>query len=289
MDLKINFIGIGAEKAGTTWLSKMLDQHPEIELSEPKEVQYFNKKSSYIFNFKNRNFNKTFKWYSKHFKHCKNNCVKGEFSTQYLIDKEAPKRIKIKFPDIKIIVCLRNPIDRAYSQYLMYKNYFKKEKRDFEDVVRLEEEYIDKGLYSFHINRWLKYFDKKQIIFLFIEDIKQNPLIEIKKLYKFLEVDDEFIPNKINEKVNSSREINNVLILSLMKYLSQAMILFNLSNVIKKIKESGFKEKIINLSTRKIVYRNMENCTRKYLIKKFIKDIEQLEILFKKDLSKWKR
>ncbi len=88
---KIDFIGIGAAKSGTTWLFHCLGQHPQICLSEPKEINYFNQRGSFR-NF-NKNHTKPFSWYINHFRHCQANKIKGEFSPIYLYDEIAPSRI----------------------------------------------------------------------------------------------------------------------------------------------------------------------------------------------------
>ena len=126
-DFNIDFIGIGTSKAGTTWVSEMLDAHPGICMSEPKEVNYFNEQNNYSINIKNYNYGKGFNWYKKHFLHWRTGQIIGEFTPKYLADLKAPLRIKNAFPDVKLIVCLRDPVDRAFSQYNFIK-YFKKKK-----------------------------------------------------------------------------------------------------------------------------------------------------------------
>jgi hypothetical protein len=76
----IDFIGIGAQRCGTTTLAKTMAQHPQICMSQPKEVKYFNLETSYISKKENQNFYKDLSWYEKHFLHCETACLKGEFS-----------------------------------------------------------------------------------------------------------------------------------------------------------------------------------------------------------------
>ena len=102
----IDFIGIGAEKAGTTQVSEMLAAHPEICMSEPKEVSFFNKTESYMQGGINKHYGKDISWYKKHFGHQKKGQILGEFTTVYLYDKEAPKNIHQLYPHTKLIVCL---------------------------------------------------------------------------------------------------------------------------------------------------------------------------------------
>ena len=106
-DFKVDFMGIGAQKGGTTWIAKCLSEHPDICMSEPKEILYFNKFSSFSNKCPINNYHKkTFSWYRKHFLHCKKGQINGEFSAEYFYDKEAPRLIRKYFPDIKLIVLL---------------------------------------------------------------------------------------------------------------------------------------------------------------------------------------
>ena len=103
-----DFIGIGAEKAGTSWIYYCLHQHPSID-TRIKETYFFNMGS---------NWSKGFEWYESFFKHCHPTAKTGEFSPGYLTDPVAPEKIYKKHPNTKLIVSLRNPVDRAFSAYI---------------------------------------------------------------------------------------------------------------------------------------------------------------------------
>ena len=203
-DFRIDFIGIGAAKAGTTWVTDCLFEHPEVCFSEPKEVRYFNEKISFARKYENKDHNKSFSWYKKHFLHCKKTNLIGEFSPHYLYDKKAPALIKQHFPDVKLIVCLRNPIDRAYSEYGMHRYYTLAEKRAFEDAIKEEAEYIGKGLYFEQLERVLQYFSKDQMHIILFDDIVNNPESVLKKLFDFLGIDSSIAPELVQEKTNIS-------------------------------------------------------------------------------------
>ena len=76
---------------------------------------------------------------------CEVGKIKGEFSTSYLWDESAAKRIYKEFPNVKIMICLRDPVERMFSQYLYHKNVLRKEKRGFIDVVEAVSEYTEKA------------------------------------------------------------------------------------------------------------------------------------------------
>ena len=101
-----NFIIGGAQTAGTTALWDYLNLHPEIQMPETKEINFFSFE-----------YHKGINYYSKLFECLDTNCVVGEASPQYITDEIYAKRIKKHTPEIKLIFILRDPIKRAYSNY----------------------------------------------------------------------------------------------------------------------------------------------------------------------------
>lgn len=288
IDFNIDFIGIGTSKAGTTWISEMLDAHPGICMSEPKEVNYFNEQDNYYINGINHNYSKGFGWYKKHFLHRKAGQIIGEFTPKYLPDSKAPLRIKNAFPNVKLIVCLRNPVDRAFSQYNFIKYFKKKEDRPFDEVVRKEPQYIEKGLYYKYLNRYFQHFDKNKIHIIWFEDIKNHPDDVLKNLFHFLGVDETFNPLNSSKKINAARQSRFHQIPQLMDKVTSLLTLYRLSFIIKAIKKTGVHTFIKKANTQKINFSPMPGETRRFLRKQFEEDITGLEKLLNKDLSHWK-
>src|SRR6056297_562433 len=107
-EFNIDFIGIGAQKAGTSSIFHFLKEHPEICTSSKKEIHFFDKEYNYL---------KGIKFYRKFFNNCSSKNIKGEFTPRYIYHPKVAQRIKKYFPDVKLIVSLRNPIERAISHY----------------------------------------------------------------------------------------------------------------------------------------------------------------------------
>ncbi|MFX0073102.1 MAG: sulfotransferase domain-containing protein, partial [Candidatus Hermodarchaeota archaeon] len=103
-----DFIGIGAMKAASEWILSCLDEHPEICVTSYKEINFFNKPY---------NYEKGLKYYYKFFSHCPKDKIKGEFTPSYMLSPMSADLIYKTFPQVKLIVCLRNPAERAYSDY----------------------------------------------------------------------------------------------------------------------------------------------------------------------------
>jgi len=287
-DFNIDFIGIGTSKAGTTWVSEMLDAHPEICMSEPKEVNFFNEQDNYYTNIHNPNYDKDFSWYKKHFLHWRTGQIIGEFTPKYLPDMKAPLRIKNAFPDVKLIVCLRNPVERAFSQYNFIKYFKKKEIRSFEEVIRKEPQYIEKGLYCKHLNRYFQYFNKHQFHIIWFEDIKNHPDEVLKSLFRFLGTDETFKPLNAHKKINAARQSRFHQIPQLMDKFTNVLTHNKLSFIIKAIKKTGVHTVVKKANVQKITYLPMPAEARHFLRQQFAEDIAGLEKLLNKNLSHWK-
>ena len=204
------FIIIGAQKGGTTSLYNYLIEHPQIEPAFKKEVHFFDV-----------NFKKSIMWYRSFFPSLlyknykkltsKKEIISGEASPYYIIHPHAPKRIFSVIPKVKLIILLRNPVDRAYSHHshqtqlgfekLTFRNAIEKEEERLngEEEKMLKEEkyesynfghftYFKRGIYIDQLKKWFKYFPKEQILIIKSEIFFENPAKIVKQVFKFLEL-----------------------------------------------------------------------------------------------------
>ena len=297
-NLKIDFIGIGAPRCATTWLADCLKAHPDICFPYDKELKYFaktrakNTKREYDF--------QGIPGYYKFFKHCDKKSKKGEFSTYYLEDPEVPKIIKKHLPNVKIIVSLRDPIERAFSDYKNLKYTHLKEKYSFEKAFfeggNVYDNYKERGMYYKQLKRYFDLFPRQNIKIIFLEDIKKNPREVIKELYQFLEVRNDFIPPMINKISNPSTITKSKSLKHTISFLAEFYRNLEkiglgkpLSVLKRKTRANRFFENI-NKSNREIE-EDGEKITpelRKKLVRVYLKDIEKLEKLTGRDLDNWK-
>lgn len=180
---KPQFLGIGAQKAGTTWLYENLRMHPELYLPVPKELHYFDQQISHNLNY----------W--GFFESDKK--INGEITPAYsVLSYERIKYIYRILPNVKIILILRNPIERAWSQIMM--TFVKKQNRPIEEVK--EEEIlhfmklyncINRSNYIQIMENWKDVFPENQIFIGMYEDIKNNPKIFLNNIFRFLGVSEE--------------------------------------------------------------------------------------------------
>jgi len=204
-----DFIIIGSAKSGTTSLYSYLIQHPSIFPSEIKEVTFFNYKSEIKINEYRSFFPSKF---TKFFVKCliKKKFVTGEASTAYFIDPTVPEKVKKILPEVKLIAILRNPVDRAFSNYLGQLRV-KNEKIPFEEAIEEEGRrrsimvqkminqnkgsissnppYLYTGIYHLHIKKWLEFFPSEQIFVINSDEIKKEPVKILNQVFQFLDLD----------------------------------------------------------------------------------------------------
>ena len=268
-----NFLCVGAQKAGSTLLFYLLRQHPEIFLTKGKEKHFFNR---------DENYNKGVEWYSEFFVGSETYKAVGEATPEYNYYEAAPRRIfETLGRDVKIIFMLRNPADRAYSQYWMS---FRRghERRSFEDAIILEWDriekgeyekkhfgYVSRGLYARQIKRYQECFPKENVkVFIFEEfskDVKNN----IKGVFEFLGCSADVEIDVAEEKVHQGD-------LNLPQYIK----------AVTRNKNVNWSDIPKLLMNKKVDYLPMKKETRHFLREFYREDINELEkLLGRNDLA----
>lgn len=229
--MKDIFIICGAQRSGTTYLYYLLDDHPEIYMAKPvwPEPKYFGVSKEY-------QRGKEYYW-SRYFEHAaSSHHVLGEKSTCYMELACVPKRIYKDFPSTKLVFILRNPIDRAVSNYCYsVNNGFETESFDhaiYDETRRVKLNkmenlsnhpfaYLRRGCYMRHIQRYLEYFDVAQMYFIILEELCRDRARILKNLYKFLDVDMTFQPARENDFVNPTKKETDVINKRNFKYMKE--------------------------------------------------------------------
>ena len=184
-----NFLYIGTSKAASTWLFKVLSWHPQIYMYAGKNLSFFS-----------RNFDKGLEWYRSRFDPEPQHRVVGEVSHNYLISEGAPARIREILPDVKLLVCLRDPVQRTFSDYLEGINDGKFSGSLDEELER-RPGLIDKSRYGTHIARYLEHFRRDQLHIACFEELGTAPDTFTARIFDFLGVDALKVPADLREKV----------------------------------------------------------------------------------------
>ncbi len=284
---KIDFIGIGAAKAGTTWLGHVLAEHPQICMSEPKEVHFFNDRIAFRHPIMKPNFTKGISWYKKYFLHCAPGKIKGEITPRYSIDTAAPQRIHEHNPDVKIFYCLRHPVDRIESHYNFSRYFVRKEDRTLDQAIREEPEYLDMSMYSTNLNRYLAFFPLEQFCFVWFEDIEKRPAEVLKSVYQFLGVEPDFEPPSMNKKSNPGRASRSIGFQFFTRRVMYLLIRFGFSGMIHKLKRTRIKDWVMRWNSKPFSKEKMSPDTKAFVIRHIQDDVRHLERVLKKDLSHW--
>jgi hypothetical protein len=271
-----NFLGIGAPRSGTNWLDAQLRDHPDIYLPEARnEVHFFD-----------LYYDKGLNWYNKFFPQfdqaSKYRAI-GEVTPRYIFDPKVPSRIRDHMPDCKLIAILRNPVDRAYSQYgLSVRD--RAEQRSFNKFLEQNLSVFEIGLYSMHLKRYLRYFPKEQILVLIFERVMSNPEHALGKIAEFLSIDANLFTNRnITEKVNTSYRPRFAGIRAAAKRCSVFLRAKDLDWIVNLAKSAGIPHMFGNLGPLPPIDVN----TRAVLRAKYEQDIVSLEELIEEELSFW--
>ena len=195
--MKVHFLGVGAQKAGTSALDVYLRSHPGLCMARMKELHLFDD---------DQNFFKRalggYADYHRQFAPASSGQLVGEITPAYMYWNEAPRRIWEYNPAMKLIAVLRNPITRAYSQWNMERDRGL-EPLGFWDALQAEDarlrgsapyqnrrySYADRGFYTGQLRRLWMFFPREQVLVLRYEELQRQPDEALRKVFDFLGVE----------------------------------------------------------------------------------------------------
>ncbi len=204
-DFRPNFLGIGVQKGGTSTLHSLLSKHPDVFLPASKELHYFT-----------LHYSHSNTWYQDHFKDSRLHQMRGEITPYYIFHPLAPARIHANFPFVRLIVLLRDPVERALSQLFHSKRLgfeplepqeaLRAEVgrlRDANSIIQCggwhlshqEHSYIARSRYEVQLARYESLFANKQILILRSEDLFANPYSVWSRLQSFLGLSEIPLPS----------------------------------------------------------------------------------------------
>jgi hypothetical protein len=181
-----DFVIIGGRKCGTTFLYHLLTQHPHVERAARKEVHFFD-----------RSFDEGIEWYRRCFPEPRwkdgRRFITGEATPDYLSYRPVPKRMAEVAPEARLITLLRNPVDRAYSDYHHVARREPdtrplEEAMDYASLDDTRNKFLSKGIYVDHLLRWSRFFSDEQMLVLKSEDFFERPMDTLKLLLNFLDL-----------------------------------------------------------------------------------------------------
>lgn len=271
----LDFVCVGPQRTGTTWIYEMLQRHPDLCLTEVvKETMFFD-----------RFYDRGIEWYSQYFQPSHPDQLCGEVAPTYFDAPEVPHRIREISPHCKIFVTLRDPVERAWSLFL---HHLKKGRvpRDFRSAVERIPRIVEAGRYKRHLERWDLVFGTEQVTTLFQNDLSAAPRRVLSSIRKSLNV-------KPFPPVQNQRKRFNDTSMSRFPTLARGVALLTTT-----LHKYGFHEAVEALKgtgLKSLVYSGGEDRTpemsapiRRILLEKYESDITYVERRTERDLSGWR-
>jgi len=270
-----DFLGIGAQRSGTTWLFNQLLAHPEVYVPpQRKEIHFFD-----------WNYDRGRDWYEKWFPLGRESGYRaiGEITPEYLYDEIVPKRIAETLDDPRFVVLLRHPVDRAYSQYC-FRIQRMGEGRSFEEFYRDRPDVRERSLYSKCLGRFLNHFPKDRFLVLVYEEVMARPSLAMLEIARFLGIDgDKFDEELLTSRIHSSsRRVYFPLLFSQMRRVGKVLERIELDRMKNTVSKA-----LLELFRKNDSMPRLDPALRQELMLEFRDDVAALKEGWNLDLSAW--
>lgn len=287
------FLIIGVQKAGTTSIYNYLKQHPQVYMSPVKETNFLERDWENLApEVVNKNGIDTFEKYSQLFAGVKEEIAIGEASPNYLFHYEsACERILRYLPDAQLIAILRNPVERAYSDYLMHIRdaIGAGKSRTLSEQIKSRANSsftLRKGLYSEQLKYFFDTFGKDKVKVYLYDDFSKKPVDTIQNMYEFIGVNDKFCPD-MSKKSQVAQVPKNQLVNTLLRKQNplREFVASGLKQIIPLQARQSLRSSLINMNSTGKSSLSLEE--RKELVEFYREDILKLQDLIQRDLSSW--
>ncbi len=212
-------------RSGTTSLNAYLRQHPDVSVSQPKEVHFFDTK-----------FDRGVDWYLQHFPDSDKSIAVGEATPDYMYHDEAMERVNQTLPEARVLILLRDPVDRAYSHY-WHNRSRGKEDLPFEAALDAEAEriknhsspdravysYVDRGQYFRQLKSMLSQVERQRVLIQTFDELTTDPASVYKRTCRFIGVSDDFTPDSLGDPVNAFVEFRSKTMRNISKALPKRL------------------------------------------------------------------
>jgi hypothetical protein len=264
----ISFVMAGCQRCGTTWVDAALRDHPQIFLPAQKQTYFFDE-----------NYDRGIDWYLEQFDGIgPEQSAVGEISTGYCLPHAAPLLAR-HLPHVKLIMAMRHPVDRAYSNFQVRKAV--NDWPTFEDAIERSPDLLDRGRYIEQIEALLEHFPRERLLCVLYDDLKNDDRAYLRSILTFLEVDADFQSSEIGKKRNATMFPRLRKVLHRMG-LKPMLAMVSRSPVGDVVRRSNKKRGRSSSAT-------MNPDTRARLIEYFRPANERLASFLDRDLSAWNR
>lgn len=191
--MKMDFLCIGPQRTGTSWLDCMLRQHPEILL--PRHV-----KETF---FWDKRYERGIKWYRRHFPKDTSGRRLGEIAPTLFSVDSARIRLQQSVPDCRILVCLRHPVQRAISHY-RHELALGLQRGNLQEAAHKDPRIIEASRYSLYLPKWRKDFGDDRVLCLRQEEMRLHPAQLLARVCQLLEINSDFHPQEESQNISET-------------------------------------------------------------------------------------
>ena len=253
----------------------VLKKHPEIFLPSQKEIMFFT-----------RHYTRELRWYEGFFAQHNGEKYAADISPAYLSNPDVPRRIKNNLSEVKLIAVLRNPPEQIWSLYNLWltRGYTTK---SLDLILDPEGELLNNVMYFRHISNYLEHFDRKNMLILFYEDLKADPVSFLRSIYGFLDISDLYeddFANFWNQTRSPRSRVIEKVITKTGEFLHRSGRI-SLKSWFNKIGVTGTIKRI---NTRPEKAKTIPSDLRLRINDYVLDDKKNLETLVSRDLSFWK-
>jgi hypothetical protein len=268
------FLYVGTDKAASTWIYDVLRAHPECYVPEVKDLYYFD-----------QHYHRGEAWYRSWFDGVREgHRALGELSHDYLYSHAACLRIHRDAPHARIIISLREPVSRAFSNYLFLVRHGMT-RLPFEDALRRFPELIEHGLYADVVRRYLRTFGEENVLILLFDEIRTDGADVTRRLFRFLGLREDLPLEGAGDKRLPAARPRNVALASAMKSVAIRLRHAGFEGVLGRLKS--------NAAVQKLLYREYDQYpvldpgARGRLAPFFDRDRQDLEEVLGRSLAHW--
>jgi len=274
------FVGIGAQKCASSWIYDILSDHPEVVVSHKKELDFFT--DHYDFGYS---------WYEDQFVTKVGAKAVGEISPSYFHEASVPSRVKRYLPQARILVSLRDPVERALSQHRhqVRIGVLRGPDYSFGSGLASNPSYVEQGLYATHLSRWLDAFPRSQLHIVLMEDIRQDSEAVARKVYDFLSISGKHRSVHVNEKSNPSYALRYHHIGQMVQNMRNSAKRIGAGQLWCRLGDTGLRKlyRSFNRTPSRAVIPDPEPETLLRLREEYADEVKSLEKILGRSLSGW--
>ena len=276
-----DFIGLGGGRSGTNWLAACLDEHPRASVPVG-EIHFFSRE---------RAWRKGRQWYESMFASCPSHELAGECSSSYWASEEAPARIASLYPHAKLIVSLRDPVNRAFSQYRNELGSGRvRPGTPFLAAYAMTGEYAAGSRHATNLERYLSHIPRERIHIMVFEETFVHPERALAGVFGFLGIDSHACPRSAHVRINQSSSPRSRAVNALFARGSGLLKRPGLVGIWRFMQETGIASSLKRLNARHEPdhARMPAESERRALRSSFVSEIARIEGFLGRHIPSWR-